>query len=388
MTVDIEAVVIGAGVVGLATAVELASARQEVMVLERHDMFGTETSSRNSEVIHAGLYYPQGSLRARLCVEGKTRLYAFAAEYNVPVNRCGKLLVATTTAEIDQLAAIEAKAARNGVCDLQRLTAADVRELEPELNSVAATLSPSTGIIDSHLYMAALETRLLDHGGQIAFNSDVMAIRPRASGGFDLTVRSGGETSELSCCRLVIAGGLGAVRLGRMLGSYKSGYAVPDLYPAKGHYFALSGRSPFRRLIYPMPSPDALGIHVTLDMSGAVKFGPDIAWLNDIDYSFADADTRRMTFAKEIKRYWPGLPEDALMPAYTGIRPKIYGQNAPPADFAIHGEEEHGHRGLVALYGIESPGLTSSLAIAAHVARLLRLQSQPAAVLVTQTRKE
>ena len=318
MTVDVEAVVIGAGVVGLATALQLALQGQDVLVLERHQTFGMEASSRNSEVIHAGIYYPEGSLRAKFCVEGSKRLYAFAADYNAPVNQCGKLLVATQPAEVDRLAAIEARAARNGVVDLRRLTAAEVHQLEPELHCVAATLSPSRGVIDSHLFMAAIEAGLLDTGGQIAFNSEVMGVAPRAGGGFVLCVLSSGETSELSCYRLVNAGGLGGSRIGHMLGTYKAGYAVPGLYPAKGHYFALSTCAPFRRLIYPMPSPDALGIHVTLDISGAVRFGLDIARLDRIDYSFADAEVRRQAVAKEIKRYWPGLPEDALVPAIPG----------------------------------------------------------------------
>lgn len=369
--VDVETVIVGAGVVGLAIAAELASHGQDVLVVERHHTFGTETSSRNSEVIHAGIYYPEGSLRAKLCVEGRKRLYAFADEYKVPVNRCGKLLVATTEAEIGQLAAIEAKAAKNGVNDLVRLTAEEANRLEPDIRCVAATFSPSTGVIDGHLFMAALETRLLDAGGQIAFNSEVVGVSELPGAGFQLSILSGGEVSELSCARLVNAAGLGATHLGRMIEARNSDYVVPELFPAKGHYFALSTRSPFKHLIYPMPSADALGVHVTLDISGAARFGPDIYWQEGIDYAFVDADARRKVFAKEIKRYWPELPEDALTPAYTGVRPKIYAQGMPPADFAIHSEEHHGVRGFIALYGIESPGLTSSLAIGAYVARLL-----------------
>lgn len=371
MAADIETVVIGAGAVGLAIAAELAGNGQEVLVVERHRTFGTETSSRNSEVIHAGIYYPSGSLRARFCVEGRERLYQFAAEYNVPVNRCGKLLVATCDAEIPQLAAIEAKAAGNGVHDLKRLTREEIQRLEPEIHCVAATLSPSTGIIDGHQYMAALEARLLDRGGEIAFNSEVLGIEVLPGGEFLLSIASGGDVSALTCRRLVNAAGLGASKIGRMLKAGKSGYVVPSLYPAKGHYFSLSAKAPFEHLVYPMPSPDALGVHLTLDMSGAARFGPDIHWQDDLDYGFVDPDARREVFAREIKRYWPELPEAALSPAYTGIRPKIYAQGMPPADFAIHGETEHGIRHFVALYGIESPGLTSSLAIGTHVAERL-----------------
>ncbi len=368
MPVDVETVVIGAGVIGLAVAAELAARGQDVLVVEWHHTFGTETSSRNSEVIHAGLYYPEGSLKARLCVEGRKRLYAFAEAYEVLVNRCGKLLVATTEEEIAQLAAIETRAAKNGVTDLTRLTSDDVRRLEPEVRCVAAVLSPSTGVVDSHLFMAALEARLLDAGGETAFNSEVVAIARRASGEFDLSVRSGGETSSLSCSRLVNAAGLGAAHVGRMIEARNSDYVVPGLFPAKGHYFALSKRSPFKHLIYPMPSRDGLGVHLTLDMSGAAKFGPDVHWQHEIDYAFVDTDARREAFGSEIRRYWPALRSDDLVPAYTGIRPKIYAKGMPPADFAIHGEEQHGVPGFVGLYGIESPGLTSSLAIGAYVA--------------------
>jgi L-2-hydroxyglutarate oxidase LhgO len=371
MPVDVETVVIGAGVVGLAIAAELASEGRDVLVVERNHTFGTETSSRNSEVIHAGLYYPERSLKAKLCVEGRKRLYAFAEEYKVPVNRCGKLLVATTEAEIDQLTAIEAKGSKNGVDDLERLTREHAHRLEPDIRCVAATLSPSTGVIDSHLFMAALDARLLDAGGQIAFSSEVVGSRLTETG-FQLSILSGGDVSDLSCNCLVNAAGLGASRVGRMMEYCKSDYVVPGLFPAKGHYFALSTRAPFKHLIYPMPSADALGVHVTLDTSGAVKFGPDIYWQEQIDYSFVDADARRKIFAKEIKRYWPELPEDALVPAYTGVRPKIYSQGMPPADFAIHGEVQHGVPGFIALYGIESPGLTSALAIAAHVAAMVQ----------------
>ncbi|MFT3731441.1 MAG: NAD(P)/FAD-dependent oxidoreductase [Hyphomicrobium sp.] len=371
MSVDIETVVIGAGVVGLAIAAELAERGQEVLVVERHRTFGTETSSRNSEVIHAGIYYPEGSLRAKLCVEGRERLYAFAVKHNVPVNRCGKLLVATTETEVAQLAAIEAKAVKNGVPDLRRLTSNEVRKLEPDVHCVAATLSPSTGIIDGHAFMAALEARVLNAGGQIAFNSEVTGISVEVGNEFRLIIRSGGDVSELTSARLVNAAGLGASGIGRMIATPNPDYVVPGLFPAKGHYFSLAAKAPFKHLIYPMPSPDALGVHLTLDMSGAARFGPDIYWQDNLDYAFVDPDGRRKAFAREIKRYWPTLPEDALMPAYTGIRPKIYAEGAPAADFEIHGEDKHGIPGFVALYGIESPGLTSSLAIAVYTAQLL-----------------
>ncbi|WP_045835663.1 NAD(P)/FAD-dependent oxidoreductase [Hyphomicrobium sp. 99] len=375
--VDVQTAVIGAGVVGLAIAAELAGKGQDVLVVERRHAFGTETSSRNSEVVHAGIYYPEGSLKAKLCVEGRERLYAFAEEYKVPFNRCGKLLVATNELEVDQLAAIEAKAARNGVNDLARLTAEEVHLLEPEVRCVAATLSPSTGVIDSHLFMAALEARIIDARGQVAFNSEVVGISRHSTGGFLLSVLSGGEITDLLCARVINAAGLGASRIGRMLAPEKPGYVVPALYPAKGHYFSLSARAPFKHLIYPMPSADALGVHVTLDASGAARFGPDIHWQEELDYTFVDPDARREVFAKEIRRYWPALPKEALVPAYTGIRPKIYSQGMPPADFAIHGEEQHGIPAFIALYGIESPGLTSALAIGAYVAEMIERGRAP-----------
>ncbi len=371
MAIDVETVVIGAGVVGIAIAADLAEDGQDVLVVERHPTFGTETSSRNSEVIHAGIYYPEGSLRAALCVEGRERLYAFAEKYGVPFNRCGKLLVATEDAEIAQLAAIEARAARNGVADLRRLTRDEVRRLEPDVLCHAATLSPSTGIIDGHAFMAALEARLLNAGGENAYHSEVIGLAASPGPVFRLSILSAGEAAELSCARLVNAAGLSASRVGQMIESPRPGYSVPSLFPAKGHYFSLATKTSFRRLIYPMPSPDAVGIHLTLDMAGAARFGPDIYWQDDVDYGFVDAEARRKVFVREIRRYWPALPQDALVPAYTGIRPKIYAKGESPADFAIHGEAEHGIPGFLALYGIESPGLTSSLAIAARVREML-----------------
>lgn len=370
-TTDIETIVIGAGAVGLAIAARLSAAGQEVLVLERHAGIGMETSSRNSEVIHAGIYYPPGSLRARLCVAGKEMLYRYAAEHGVGASRCGKLLVATQESEIARLAAIEETAAKNGVADLVRLDAAAARALEPEVACVAGLLSPSTGIIDSHGLMLALEGELTARGGQVVLASAVDGIA-FGEGWFRLNVTSEGasESFAITCRNLVIAAGLGATQLGRMI-PYSRDYTVPGLYPAKGHYFALGCRAPFRHLVYPMPSGAWLGVHLTLDLGGKAKFGPDIEWCETIDYAFDDPDgARRARFEQEIRRYWPGLPDGALHPDYTGIRPKIYPEGAPAADFAIHGVREHGIGNLVALYGIESPGLTSSLAIGEYVASL------------------
>ncbi len=373
MSADVETVVVGAGVVGLAIARALALAGREVLVLEQHDRIGSETSARNSQVIHAGLYYPPGSLRAKLCVAGKALLYRFCAENGVAHARCGKLLVATEEAEIAKLEAIAATAQRNGVNDLRRLSGEEVRGLEPEVASVAGYLSPSTGIVDSHALMLALEGHLTARGGAVVLNTTVTGLEAPAheTADYRIETESAGERSTLTAKTLVLAGGLGGTALGRML-SYPNAYRVPQTYPARGHYFSLQGRVPFKHLVYPMPQGAWLGIHLTLDTGGRAKFGPDIEWTDTVSYAFDDPDgARRGRFAREIHRYWPGLREDALQPDFVGVRPKIYREGEPVADFAIHGPAEHGLPRLVALYGIESPGLTSSLAIGEHVAALL-----------------
>lgn len=380
MAADVETVVVGAGVVGLAIARALALAGHEVMVLERHDRIGSETSSRNSEVIHAGIYYPPGSLRAQMCVAGKQQLYRFCTENGIAHARCGKLLVATEEIEIARLEAIAANAKQNGVDDLRKLTADDVRALEPEVACVAGYLSPSTGVIDSHGLMLALEGHLTTNGGEVVLNTTVTDLDAPtdASGAFRIATWSGGETSTLTANNLVLAGGLGGTELGKLL-SYPRDYRVPKTYPAKGHYFTLSAKAPFKHLVYPMPQGAWLGVHLTLDVTGRAKFGPDIEWKDEVSYDFEDADgARRITFEHEIRRYWPGLPDGALHPDYVGVRPKIYRQGEPVADFAIHGPGAHGLPRLVALYGIESPGLTSSLAIGDHVAALFGQQARRA----------
>lgn len=377
MAADVETVVVGAGVVGLAIARALARAGHEVMVLERHDRIGSETSSRNSEVIHAGIYYPPGSLRAKLCVAGKAQLYRFCAENGVAHTRCGKLLVATEEVEVARLEAIAANAKDNGVDDLRKLSAAEARALEPELACVAAYLSPSTGVIDSHGLMLALEGHLTTRGGEVVLNATVtdIAAPSEASGNFRIEISSAGEKGPLTARNLVLAAGLGGTELGRML-SYPRDYRVPKTHPAKGHYFTLSGNAPFKHLVYPMPQGAWLGVHLTLDVGGRAKFGPDIEWKDGVSYDFEDPEgMRRITFEHEIRRYWPGLPDGALHPDYVGVRPKIYRQGEPVADFAIHGPKSHGLARLVALYGIESPGLTSCLAIGDHVAALFGQQA-------------
>jgi L-2-hydroxyglutarate oxidase LhgO len=356
MSADVETIVVGAGVVGLAVARALSLAGHETMVLEQHELIGSETSSRNSEVIHAGIYYPPGSLRAKLCVRGKELLYAFCADNGVAHARCGKLLVATNESQVPKLAAIRETAIKNGVTDLEPLAAAAAHALEPEIACVAALLSPSTGIIDSHAFMLALEGHIEANGGLVVLRCPVERIEQAAGGGFRLA--TAGDSGTITCRHLVVCAGLHATRLARTFAYY-----------AKGQYYALSGRSPFKRHIYPMPDGAWLGLHATVDVGGRCKFGPDIAWIPDIDYGFEAQKLGQ--FLNLIRSYYPGLQMERLHPDYTGIRPKLYRAGDPVPDFAIHGPQVHGQSGLVALYGIESPGLTASLAIGEMVAGML-----------------
>ncbi len=367
MSADVETIVVGAGVVGLAVARALALAGHETMVLEQHELIGSETSSRNSEVIHAGIYYPPGSLRATLCVRGKELLYAFCAENSVSHERCGKLLVATAESQLPKLAAIRETAARNGVTDLEPLGANAARALEPEVACVAALLSPSTGIIDSHGYMLALEGHIEASGGSVVLRCPVERVE-RDGAGLYLLATGGENPGTITCKHIVISAGLHASKLACTL-AYGAGYRPPETYYAKGQYYALSGRSPFKRHIYPMPDGAWLGLHATVDVGGRCKFGPDIAWIPGIDYGFEPEKLGQ--FLDFIRSYYPGLEAERLHPDYTGIRPKLYREGEPVPDFAIHGHAQHGREGLVALFGIESPGLTASLAIGEVVAGLL-----------------
>jgi L-2-hydroxyglutarate oxidase LhgO len=366
MATDVETIVIGAGVVGLAVARSLAAAGQEVVVLEQHDLIGSETSSRNSEVIHAGIYYAPGSLRARLCVEGKTKLYAFCSANGVVHQRCEKLLVATDDSQLPKLQALNETAKRNGVCDLEPLSGAAARELEPRLRCVAAMRSPSTGIVDSHGLMLALQGHAEVGGAQIVLNSPVVGVSHRATG--EITVTTGGDAGTVvTCRRLVNCAGLHATRIAEFL-DYPSGYRPPRTYYAKGQYYALSGASPFKRHIYPMPQGAWLGLHATVDYAGRCKFGPDIAWTDEIDYRFDPSKMEQ--FLGFIRSYYPALDADRLHPDYTGVRPKLYREGEPVPDFAFHTSADHGLEGLIMLFGIESPGLTASLAIGDYVAEL------------------
>lgn len=364
---QVECVVIGAGVVGLAVARRLAGAGREVVVLEAAAGIGTGTSSRNSEVIHGGMYYPTGSLRGRLCVAGRRALYDYCASRGVAHRRLGKLIVATESSQSARLDAIARQGAINGVEDLRRLTPAEARDLEPEVECVAALLSPSTGIVDSHALMLALRGEAEDAGAAFAFNSPALGGTV-GSDGFEIRV-GGAEPMSLACRMLVNCAGLGAQALAAGLQGLPAA-TIPRRVLAKGSYFGLSGvKPPFRRLVYPIPPEGGLGVHVTLDLAGQVRFGPDVEWTDDIDYTVDPA--RADGFYRVIRRYWPGLPDGALVPAYSGVRPKLTGPGEPAADFLIQGPKDHGVPGLVALYGIESPGLTSCLALADEVAARL-----------------
>jgi L-2-hydroxyglutarate oxidase LhgO len=362
----VDAVVAGAGVVGLATARALALAGREVLVLEAAAGIGEESSSRNSEVIHAGIYYATGSLKARTCVAGRDSLYRFCAERGVPHRRLGKLIVATDGAELATLQAIRAKALANGVDDLRPLVAAEVHALEPELDSVGALLSPSTGIVDSHAYMLALLAEAEAQGAVLACRTPVLRGSV-ADEGFVLD--TGGEAPmQLGCRLLVNAAGHGAWNLARNLRGLAQSH-LPPYVLAKGNYFLLQGRQPFRHLVYPVPVEGGLGVHLTLDLAGQARFGPDVEWVTAFDYSVDPA--RTASFYPAIRRYWPALPDGALQPAYSGLRPKLSGPGQPAADFMVQGPAQHGVPGLVQLFGIESPGLTASLALAELVRRTL-----------------
>jgi L-2-hydroxyglutarate oxidase LhgO len=353
---SVDAVVVGAGVVGLAIARELALAGREVIILDAEDAIGTHTSSRNSEVIHAGIYYPKGSLKARSCVAGKHLLYDYCASHGVPHRRCGKLIVATDEKQLHELGAIRAKAHGNGVTDVDWIAKDEVARIEPELFCMGALHSPSTGIIDSHALMLAYLGDAEAHGAMLALKSPLE--RARVHQGFELHV-SGSD--PIRCAVLVNSAGLRAPSVARSIDGYPA-YLVPRELYAKGNYYSLNRKNPFTRLIYPVPEPGGLGVHVTLDLAGQARFGPDVEWVERIDY---DVDPRRAErFYAAIRRYWPGLPDDSLSPGYAGIRPKTAGPGEPAPDFEIQGPGKHGIPGLVQLYGIESPGLTASLALA------------------------
>jgi L-2-hydroxyglutarate oxidase LhgO len=359
----VDCIVIGAGVVGLAVARALARRGRETLVLEAQAAIGTGASSRNSEVIHAGIHYPAGSAKGSLCVAGKQLLYSYCAARGIEHRRCGKLIVATDPGQVPALEQIEATARANGVVDLRRLSAAEAKAMEPALSCVAALLSPSTGIVDSHGFMLALQGDVEQAGGTVALQAPVRGGRCGRDG---IHLEAGaGATMELAAQVVVNSAGLHAQEVARRIAGIPPA-SIPPTHYAKGNYYVLQGKPPFEHLIYPVPEPGGLGVHLTNDLAGQGKFGPDVEWVEKLDY--AVDPSRVASFYRAIRRYWPELPDGALHPGYAGIRPKLSGAGAPAADFLIQGPEAHGARGWINLYGIESPGLTAALAIAERVA--------------------
>lgn len=367
---QVECIVLGAGVVGLAVARALALRGHDPIIIDAGPIIGTETSSRNSEVVHAGIYYPKGSLKARACVEGKHRLYQLCEDRGVPYRRCGKLIVATNEAQRTGLADLKHKAAENGVDDLVELSRDDALAMEPELTCVAALHSPSSGIVDSHGFMLALHGEAETHGAMTFLNTRVTGARLDDEG--VILKLSDGE--RIKTRLLVNALGLNACQFAHDLGEPFTATA-PKPYFAKGNYFALNAKAPFSRLVYPMPEPGGLGVHITIDLNGRARFGPDVEWIDRLDY---DVDPKRAdVFYDRVRAYWPGLPDDVLVPDYAGIRPKITAPGEAAADFRIDGPDVHGVPGVVHMFGIESPGLTASMALADIVADQLSDRQRP-----------
>ena len=365
----VDVVVIGAGVVGLACARALALAGREVLLLEAESAFGTGVSSRNSEVIHAGLYYPNGSSKARHCVAGKRMLYEYCNARAIPFRRCGKLLVATSAAQIAQIEKLLKNAAGNGVDDLKLIGGDEAVAMEPALRCDAALLSPSSGIIDSHAYMLSLLGDIENAGGTVVFNTPVLGGSVAGDG-----VIVNAQGADALHARLVVnCAALGAQKIASAIDGFPVAH-IPALRYARGVYFSISGRSPFSHLIYPLPEAAGLGVHLTIDLGGQAKFGPDVEWIDAPSYTVDPS--RANAFVGEIGKYWPGIKDHQLQPAYAGIRPKINAPNEPAADFYIAGRETHGVRGVINLFGIESPGLTGSLSIAEYVKELAAIDSR------------
>ncbi|PCJ99928.1 MAG: FAD-dependent oxidoreductase [Zetaproteobacteria bacterium] len=359
----IECVVIGAGVVGLAIARAYALLGKDILIIESQSHIGTGISARNSEVIHAGIYYPSGSLKAKLCVRGRDLLYSYLRERGLAHQQCAKIIVATHDAQITTLENIEKRAISNGVHDLKGLSSSEASTLEPSLYCTQALLSPSTGIIDTHSFMLCLQGDIEDHGGRIAFLTTLNGASV-CDNGIDLRVNCQGEDMILHAKTVINAAGLGAINIARHIEGLAQD-TLPQLRYAKGNYFKLMGKHPFRHLIYPVPEDSGLGVHLTLDLAGQARFGPDVEWVETLDYHVNP--TRADGFYKAIRSYWPDLPDESLIPDYSGIRPKLYLDGNPYTDFMIQGENDHEIAGLTNLFGIESPGLTASLAIAEYV---------------------
>jgi L-2-hydroxyglutarate oxidase LhgO len=363
---DVDVVVIGAGVIGLALARALAMQGREVLILEAAESFGTETSSRNSEVIHAGIYYPEGSLKARMCVAGRGLLYDFCERYGVPHRRCGKLIVATSKAQLLELERIQKAARDNGVL-LEFLSRAQALALEPRLSCEGALHSPLTGIIDSHAYMLALLGQAESRGAMLVTGSRVTRMLLEPGGAILIAIND--EDLSLRARVVINSAGLHAPQVARLIEGFPATH-IPTSYFAKGSYFTLAGRSPFERLVYPVPEPGGLGVHLTLDLAGRARFGPDVQWVEQCEYQVEPQ--RAKAFYTAIRKYWPDLADGALQAGYAGIRPKIAGPGQAAADFRVDGPQMHGAPGIFNLFGIESPGLTASLALAEYVVALMR----------------
>jgi L-2-hydroxyglutarate oxidase LhgO len=371
----LDCVVIGAGVVGLAIAREMALQGKETILLEREPAFGTISSARNSEVIHAGIYYPKNSLKARLCVAGNRMLYEYCRSHQVGTQQYGKLIVAADDSQLDDLRALQHRAQENEVPGISMISAKEAIALEPQLQCTAALHSKSTGIVDSHAYMLSLLGGFEDAGGMVAYQSPLLRATALTGGGFRLEI-GGQEAMQIETTLLINCAGMSAPKVAAAIEGLDPAH-IPRAYFAKGNYFSLSGKSPFQHLIYPIPEPGGLGVHLTLDMAGQAKFGPDVEWLDiaaeaEINYS---VDPRRGDgFYAAVRRYWPGLKDGTLMPDYSGVRAKIVPLGAPAGDFVFDCPTTHGLAGLYNLYGFESPGLTSSLAIAKHLDGLIRAE--------------
>jgi L-2-hydroxyglutarate oxidase LhgO len=362
MTEKVDCVVVGAGVVGLAIARAVAYQGHEVLVLEAEKSFGRHTSSRNSEVVHAGIYYQSESLKARTCVAGKKLLYAYCQQHHVDFQKTGKLIVATTTGQIDLLKAYRDQGRCNGVNDLELISAARLKLMEPEVNGLAALWSPSTGIVDSHGLMLALLGDLENAGGTLVLQSSVRRFR-QLNGGIEIEVESEGEQMKLQSRWLINSAGHGAIALAKASAMEN----LPENFYPAGHYYSYTGKSPFSHLVYPVAGAGSLGLHATLDLAGQLKFGPDVQWRDQLDYSFESDENRLKHFENAIRDYYPGLETSRLQPGYVGVRPRVSGPHKPLQDFTIADHQSHGIKGLVQLFGIESPGLTACLAIADEV---------------------
>lgn len=370
---EVECLVVGAGVVGLAVARALAMKGKEVWLLDRESQVGMQTSSRNSEVIHAGIYYPQGSLKAKLCVQGRHLLYDYCDRNAIPYRRCGKLIVAKDVSQLDDLKRIQQHAIANGVEDLEFLCQEEVLAMEPDLEVVGALFSPSTGIIDSHSYMQQLQADFERFGGQVVLNTELVAKEIDETG---IIFELKGQNTQLKASSCVNSAGLSAIQLFKNIVTFPQQY-LPEAHFAKGSYFAYSAKTPFTHLIYPVPVSGGLGVHLTIDMAGAAKFGPDVEWLTESEvpeggeFDYVVDPNKSNDFVTAISQYWPNVDSKKLVTDYSGMRPKVSGPDEPAGDFIIQGVDEHGIDGLVNLFGIESPGLTSSLAIAEEVANRL-----------------